>query len=108
MFVNHGRCSIVAANRVLIHLLLGVALFPEGPTATPGISLSTGIRLAARFARKRDRNPRLRAIARGPIAGGERRLMNASRLFANLPNLITLARLLMTPLAVSMIVSQRF
>ena len=26
MFVNHGRCSIVAANRVLIHLLLGVAL----------------------------------------------------------------------------------
>ena len=34
--------------------------------------------------------------------------MNASRLFANLPNLITVARLLMTPLAVSMIVSQRF
>ena len=34
--------------------------------------------------------------------------MNASRLFANLPNLITLARLLMAPLAVSMIVSQRF
>src|SRR5271170_19138 len=40
--------------------------------------------------------------------GGGRRFMNASRLFANLPNLITLARLLMTPLAVSMIVSQRF
>jgi cardiolipin synthase (CMP-forming) len=36
------------------------------------------------------------------------RFMNASWLFANLPNLITLARLLMTPLAVSMIVSQRF
>ena len=34
--------------------------------------------------------------------------MNASRLFANLPNLVTLARLLMTPLAVSMIVSQSF
>ena len=34
--------------------------------------------------------------------------MNSSRLLANLPNLITLARLLMTPLAVSMIVSQRF
>lgn len=34
--------------------------------------------------------------------------MNASRLFANLPNLITLARLLMTPLAVSMIVAHRF
>ena len=34
--------------------------------------------------------------------------MNGSRLFANLPNLITVARLLMTPVAVSMIVSQRF
>ena len=34
--------------------------------------------------------------------------MASSRLLANLPNLITLARLLMTPLAVSMIVSQRF
>lgn len=34
--------------------------------------------------------------------------MDISRLLANLPNLITLARLLMTPLAVSMIVSQRF
>ena len=34
--------------------------------------------------------------------------MNSSQLLANLPNLITLARLLMTPLAVSMIVSQRF
>jgi len=34
--------------------------------------------------------------------------MNGSRLFANLPNLITVARLLMTPLAVSMIVSRRF
>src|SRR5208283_4357319 len=39
---------------------------------------------------------------------GRRRLMNGSRLLANLPNLITLARLLMTPLAVSMIISQRF
>ena len=34
--------------------------------------------------------------------------MRASRLFANLPNLITVARLLMTPLAVSMMLSQRF
>jgi cardiolipin synthase len=42
------------------------------------------------------------------VAGGRWRFMNSSRLLANLPNLITLARLLMTPLAVSMIVSQRF
>jgi cardiolipin synthase len=34
--------------------------------------------------------------------------MNSSQLLANLPNLITLARLLMTPLAVSMIIAQRF
>lgn len=34
--------------------------------------------------------------------------MNGSQLFANLPNLITLARLLMTPVAISMILSQRF
>jgi cardiolipin synthase (CMP-forming) len=34
--------------------------------------------------------------------------MKGSQLLANLPNLITLARLLMTPLAISMIVSQRF
>ena len=34
--------------------------------------------------------------------------MNVSQLIANLPNLITLARLLMTPVAVLMIVSQRF
>jgi cardiolipin synthase len=34
--------------------------------------------------------------------------MNSSRLLANLPNLITLSRLLMTPLAVSMIIAQRF
>ena len=34
--------------------------------------------------------------------------MTSSRLLANLPNLITVARLLMTPLAVSMIISQRF
>ncbi len=42
------------------------------------------------------------------VAGGRWRFMNSSRLLANLPNLITLARLLMTPLAVSMIVSQSF
>ena len=29
MFVNRGPCSIVAANRVLIHLLLGVALVAD-------------------------------------------------------------------------------
>jgi cardiolipin synthase (CMP-forming) len=34
--------------------------------------------------------------------------MNISRAFNNIPNMITLARLLMTPSAVSMIVSQRF
>ena len=34
--------------------------------------------------------------------------MNGSWLLANLPNLITLTRLLLTPLAVTMIVSQRF
>ena len=34
--------------------------------------------------------------------------MNGSQILANLPNLITLARLLMTPLAVSMIIAQRF
>lgn len=34
--------------------------------------------------------------------------MNLAQLFSNLPNLITLARMLMTPLAVLMIISQRF
>ncbi len=34
--------------------------------------------------------------------------MNISQVLSNIPNLITLARMLMTPLAVSMIVSQRF
>ena len=34
--------------------------------------------------------------------------MNGSWVFANLPNLITLVRLLLTPMAVTMIVSQRF
>ena len=34
--------------------------------------------------------------------------MDSSQLLRNLPNLITLARLLMTPVVVSMIVSQRF
>ena len=34
--------------------------------------------------------------------------MESSQFLANLPNLITLARLLMTPVAVAMIVSQRF
>ena len=34
--------------------------------------------------------------------------MNISKLLGNIPNLITVARMLMTPLAVSMIISQRF
>ncbi|MBV8105898.1 MAG: CDP-alcohol phosphatidyltransferase family protein [Hyphomicrobiales bacterium] len=34
--------------------------------------------------------------------------MNISQVLNNIPNIITLARMLMTPLAVSMIVSQRF
>jgi cardiolipin synthase len=34
--------------------------------------------------------------------------MNISQIFNNIPNIITLARMLMTPLAVSMIVSDRF
>lgn len=34
--------------------------------------------------------------------------MKASRWIANLPNLITLARLLMAPLAIAMLISQRF
>ena len=34
--------------------------------------------------------------------------MNISQFLINVPNLITLARMLMTPLAISMIVSQRF
>jgi cardiolipin synthase len=35
-------------------------------------------------------------------------LMNIGQILSNLPNLITLARMLMTPLAVLMIISQRF
>jgi cardiolipin synthase len=34
--------------------------------------------------------------------------MNSAKLFANLPNFITLARLLLAPLAIDMILSQRF
>src|SRR3974390_3868648 len=34
--------------------------------------------------------------------------MNIGQILSNLPNLITLARMLMTPLAILMIVSQRF
>src|ERR1700693_4333755 len=34
--------------------------------------------------------------------------MNIGTLFNNLPNFVTLARMLMTPLAVMMIISQRF
>ncbi len=39
---------------------------------------------------------------------GPRRSMQFDKVFASLPNLITLARLLLAPLAVLMIVSQRF
>ncbi len=39
---------------------------------------------------------------------GRRRVMNISKVVNNIPNIITLARMMMTPLAVSMIVSQRF
>ena len=41
-------------------------------------------------------------------ATGDEPRMNTARLFAQLPNLISLARLLMAPLAVNMILSQRF
>jgi cardiolipin synthase len=45
----------------------------------------------------------------GRIGGGSVEFfMNGSWVFANLPNLITLVRLLLTPMAVAMIVSQRF
>src|SRR5271166_1652537 len=39
---------------------------------------------------------------------GRRRVMNISKVVNNIPNIITLARMMMTPLADSMIVSQRF
>src|SRR5271154_726845 len=55
---------------------------------------------------------RVAAIAANPAGAWRerkgRRGMKDSWLFANLPNLITLARLLMTPIAVTMIVSQRY
>jgi cardiolipin synthase len=40
--------------------------------------------------------------------GASNNLMNIGQVLNNLPNLITLARMLMTPLAVMMIISQRF
>jgi cardiolipin synthase len=46
--------------------------------------------------------------ADGRVRGGVEFFMNGSWVFANLPNLITLVRLLLTPMAVTMIVSQRF
>jgi cardiolipin synthase (CMP-forming) len=42
------------------------------------------------------------------VKGWTPRAMELAKLFASLPNLITLARLLLAPLAVLMIVSQRF
>ena len=51
---------------------------------------------------------RMHRRAGGRIRGGVGFFMSGSWVFANLPNLITLARLLLTPMAVTMIVSQRF
>ena len=42
------------------------------------------------------------------VTPGRQYLMNIGQILNNLPNLITLARMLMTPLAVLMIISQRF
>lgn len=50
----------------------------------------------------------MRRRAGGGVRGGVGFFMSGSWVFANLPNLITLARLLLTPMAVTMIVSQRF
>ena len=44
----------------------------------------------------------------GGDAGGVKYLMNFEQVLHNLPNLVTLTRMLMTPLAVLMIISQRF
>jgi cardiolipin synthase (CMP-forming) len=76
------------------------------------------IRAAEGFARNcsvvaRESQPALRKrtaalFPAGPLGGGVEFSMNDSWLLTNLPNLITLGRLLLTPLAVTMIVSQRF
>jgi cardiolipin synthase (CMP-forming) len=42
------------------------------------------------------------------VTPGRQYLMNFEQVLHNLPNLVTLARMLMTPLAVLMIISQRF
>jgi cardiolipin synthase (CMP-forming) len=44
----------------------------------------------------------------GQVTPGRQHSMNIGNLLHNLPNFITLARMLMTPLAVMMIISQRF
>ena len=44
----------------------------------------------------------------GLVTPGRQYLMNIGNILHNLPNFITLARMLMTPLAVMMIISQRF
>src|SRR6201992_4252032 len=44
----------------------------------------------------------------GRRRSGRQYLMNIGNILSNLPNFITLARMLMTPLAVMMIISQRF
>jgi cardiolipin synthase len=49
-----------------------------------------------------------RLTASRGASGRASRFMTGSWAFANLPNLITLVRLLLTPMAVTMIVSQRF
>ncbi len=68
------------------------------------------IRAAARNAHKcQKREARIACVAGlRPRQGGVGFFMGGSWVFANLPNLITLARLLLTPMAVTMIVSQRF
>jgi cardiolipin synthase len=48
------------------------------------------------------------SAGRSRVWEGVEFFMNGSWVFANLPNLITLVRLLLTPMAVTMIVSQRF
>jgi cardiolipin synthase (CMP-forming) len=44
----------------------------------------------------------------GRVTPGRQYLMNIASILSNIPNFITLARMLMTPLAVMMIISQRF
>ena len=76
---------------------------PDFTNSTPWI------RAVARFAQRcRTASDESHSPDRaGGVRGGVGFFMSGSRFFANLPNLITLARLLLTPLAVTLIVSQR-